>query len=414
MDKSVEIIVFGATGCTGKCTVLRLARLTTEKYLNISWAIAGRSKEKLLSLVKELSERGFNIKELLTIECDINNEESIKTMSKMTKVVINCTAPKILLSSLIVKTCIETGTHYVDLSGEMYHILNLYRDYYKSAADANVLVIPSCGFTTMPVETGLIYLEKQFKGTLYTVECFTEFSLPPCRLFRALIHNGRWTSLLNSFKTYRHQLSLWSEIFPEPIEPEPEEMKRSLFFRNKGRLWFPWPGIENDSVRMSQIFLNEKNEKKPLHFKAYTTFQFFYQFIVLPVILMYYFLSYFKVFRRLLISFPRLFTLGYVSRKGPTYTMRQSTNFSFILNGKGWELDCNEKSKPTKTLSVKVSGQDPCQDSTAIALIMSAITILKESSNMPKGGVITPGAAFFRTDIVDRLMHEGYTFQVLK
>ncbi|CAB3250825.1 unnamed protein product [Arctia plantaginis] len=387
MDKSVDIIAFGATGCTGKCTVLRLARLTTEKYLNISWAIAGRSKEKLLSLVKELSERGFNIKELLTIECDINNEESIKTMSKMTKVVINCTAPKILLSSLIVKTCIETRTHYVDLSGEMYHILNLYRDYYKSAADANVLVIPSCGFSTMPVETGLIYLEKQFKGTLYTVECFTEFSIPPCRLFRALIHNGRWTSLLNSFKTYRHQLSLWSEFFPEPVEPEPEEMKRSLFFRNKGRLWFPWPGIENDSVKMSQMFLYEKNEKKPLHF---------------------------KVFRRLLISFPRLFTLGYVSRKGPTYTMRQSTNFSFILNGKGWELDCNEKSKPTKTLSVKVSGQDPCQDSTAIALIMSAITILKESSNMPKGGVITPGAAFFRTDIVDRLMHEGYTFQVLK
>lgn len=57
-DKSLDIIVLGATGFTGKCTVQHLARLTKEKYLDVTWGIAGRSKDKMQSLITELNKLG--------------------------------------------------------------------------------------------------------------------------------------------------------------------------------------------------------------------------------------------------------------------------------------------------------------------------------------------------------------------
>ncbi|CAB3222741.1 unnamed protein product [Arctia plantaginis] len=85
--------------------------------------------------------------------------------------------------------------------------------------------------------------------------------------------------------------------------------------------------------------------------------------------------------------------------------------FSFLLNGKGWETG-DQNWEPTKTISVKVSGKDP-YDATVFAVIMSAITVIKERWNMPTGGVLMPGAAFYETDLVDRLK-DVFTYEVLK
>ncbi|XP_075976278.1 saccharopine dehydrogenase-like oxidoreductase [Anticarsia gemmatalis] len=413
MKKSVDIIVLGATGYTGKCTVQQLASLTQEKYWDVTWGIAGRSKEKLQKVVADLNKNGLAVKDLTIIEADIENEESLKKMLEVAKVVINCTGPNSILSPPIVKACIETGTHYVDISAEMFHILNLYKNYHKAAEDANVLIIPSCGFAAIPAETGMIYLERQFKGTLNTVHCYVELLLP--NIFpKVVIHNGTWTSLVYVLETFKQHIALKKELFPKPIEPVPEEMNKSFFHRHNRRTWFPYPGTENDLVDMSQRYLYEKTKKKPVHFNAYTTVQYFFQFIVIPAMYLYYYLSYFSCFRKLLINFPKLMTIGYVSEKGPTDKTRQDTKFRFVLNGKGWDIDQDTKSEPTKKMTVKVSGQDPGYDSTGIAIIMCAITILKEGSNMPNGGVIMPGAAFYRTDIVDRLMHDGYKFEVVQ
>nr|XP_021189549.2 saccharopine dehydrogenase-like oxidoreductase [Helicoverpa armigera] len=415
-NKSIDIIVFGATGFTGKCAVKNLAILTKDKYCDMTWGIAGRSLNKLQSLKKELSDSGLAVENISIFESDIGDRQSLKKALLLARVVINCTGPNTTLSPPIVEACIECGTHYVDISAEMFHILSLYQRYNKAAEDKSTLIIPSCGFAAIPSETGMIYLERQFKGTLHTVECYVELLLPKRTYVpgRALIHNGTWTSLVYVLEYFKDYLTLWKELFPKPVEPVPEEMQKSFFHRHNGRCWFPYPGTDNDLVNMSQRYLHNKNQKKPVHFGAYTTVPLFFHWIVIAAIYLYYYLSYFKFFRNWLINCPRLFTLGYASKKGPTDRTRKDTKFEFVLNGKGWELDGKLESRPTKTMSVKVSGNDPGYDATSIAIIMSAITILRESSNMPKGGVIMPGAAFYRTDIVDRLMHEGYSYEILK
>ena len=45
----VDIIIFGATGFTGKCVVLELTKFTQTPEL--SWAVAGRNEQKLRSVL---------------------------------------------------------------------------------------------------------------------------------------------------------------------------------------------------------------------------------------------------------------------------------------------------------------------------------------------------------------------------
>ncbi|KAF9416228.1 hypothetical protein HW555_006387 [Spodoptera exigua] len=408
MDKSLDIIVLGATGFTGKCTVQHLARLTKEKYWDVTWGIAGRSKDKMQTLITDLNKLGLDVKNVPMVESDIENRESLKKALQLAKVVINCTGPNSVLSAPIVEACIESGTQYLDISAEMFHILQLYQKYNKTAEDASVLVVPSCGYAAIPAESAMIYLERQFKGTLYTVECYSTMDIPKRTYIpgRALIHNGTWTSLVYVLNSFKDHLNLWKELFLSLLN-------QSFFHRHKGETWFPYPGTEDYVVNMSQRHLHDKTQKKPVHFKAYTTMPTFFHFLVIPVMYLYYYLSYFKCFRSLLINWPRLVTVGYASQKGPSERTRRDTKYSFVLNGKGWDLGADLNSEPTKKMSVKVSGSDPGYDTTAVAIIMCAITILKERSNIPKGGVVMPGAAFFRTDIVDRLMHEGYTYEIV-
>jgi short subunit dehydrogenase-like uncharacterized protein len=50
-DREYEVILFGATGYTGKLTA---EYITTHLPTNLKWAIAGRSASKLEDVVKEL------------------------------------------------------------------------------------------------------------------------------------------------------------------------------------------------------------------------------------------------------------------------------------------------------------------------------------------------------------------------
>ena len=54
-DKAFGIIVFGATGFTGQFVAEELARVADEET-GLTWAIAGRNKEKLQAVLKQAAE----------------------------------------------------------------------------------------------------------------------------------------------------------------------------------------------------------------------------------------------------------------------------------------------------------------------------------------------------------------------
>jgi short subunit dehydrogenase-like uncharacterized protein len=51
----LDIIIFGATGFTGKAVVYEIVKLAKEK--GVSWGVSGRSKNKLDDILKEVGEK---------------------------------------------------------------------------------------------------------------------------------------------------------------------------------------------------------------------------------------------------------------------------------------------------------------------------------------------------------------------
>jgi len=66
IDK-MDVVIFGATGYTGKIAVYEIVKLAKEK--NITWGISGRNRNKLDNVLKEVEEKTGNIIDHLMCNC---------------------------------------------------------------------------------------------------------------------------------------------------------------------------------------------------------------------------------------------------------------------------------------------------------------------------------------------------------
>jgi len=155
-DKSFDVVIYGATGFTGKLVV----EYMQEKYgkdEGISWAIAGRSEEKLNSVREELK-LGSNVPQLLV---DSNDTDSIASMVQQTKCVLTTVGPYQLYGANILQQCVIHGVDYVDLCGEpgwMHEMINEYSD---QAKETGARIVFSCGFDSIPFDLGVYFLQKE-------------------------------------------------------------------------------------------------------------------------------------------------------------------------------------------------------------------------------------------------------------
>lgn len=56
--EKLDLIIFGATGFTGKIAVYEIVKLAKEK--SITWGISGRNRNKLDNVLKEVEEKTGN------------------------------------------------------------------------------------------------------------------------------------------------------------------------------------------------------------------------------------------------------------------------------------------------------------------------------------------------------------------
>ncbi len=155
-DKSIDVVIYGATGFTGKLVV----EYMQEKYgkdEGVSWAIAGRSEEKL-NAVREDLKVGSNVSQLLV---DSNDADSIASMVQQAKCVLTTVGPYQLYGAKILQQCVIHGVDYVDLCGEpgwMHEMINEYSD---QAKETGARIVFSCGFDSIPFDLGVYFLQKE-------------------------------------------------------------------------------------------------------------------------------------------------------------------------------------------------------------------------------------------------------------
>ena len=111
-DRAFDIVVYGATGYTGRLVAEFLAH--HHGGSGIKWAMAGRSKAKLRE-VRDLIGAPADIP---LIEANSDDPASMKALAESTRVVLTTVGPYQLYGEPLVKACVEAGTDYADLCGE--------------------------------------------------------------------------------------------------------------------------------------------------------------------------------------------------------------------------------------------------------------------------------------------------------
>lgn len=61
---------------------------------------------------------GYEDKKIDIIYADVQDIKTVMRMAQTTSVVINCTGPYYIYGEVVVKSCVLTSTHYVDVTGE--------------------------------------------------------------------------------------------------------------------------------------------------------------------------------------------------------------------------------------------------------------------------------------------------------
>src|SRR5450631_277035 len=111
-DRDLDVVVFGATGVTGRQVAGYLAERAAETDLR--WAPAARDAEKVK---RTLGEAGVSASE--TIVADVSDPGSLAAMASRARVVLNLVGPYTLYGRPVIEACVSHGAHYVDLTGEM-------------------------------------------------------------------------------------------------------------------------------------------------------------------------------------------------------------------------------------------------------------------------------------------------------
>mgnify|MGYP003626107351 CR=1 FL=1 len=161
MNPQFDVIVFGATSFVGQILVQYLTdnfnQLNKE---TLNWAIAGRSQSKL-DKVKALVKQP----EITTIVADAQDEAAINAMCSQAKVIISTVGPYALYGETLVKVCVETGTDYCDLTGEVQWIDRMLKKYETTAKASGAHIVHCSGFDSIPSDMGVYFTQREAKKT---------------------------------------------------------------------------------------------------------------------------------------------------------------------------------------------------------------------------------------------------------
>lgn len=146
--RKYDLVIYGATGFTGQIA----AQYVQDHYPNLKFALAGRNGTKLETVRSQIGASD----DLPIIVADaVNDPESLKGMVSSTKVLANYAGTPFIDKALpVVAACVEAGTCYTDITGEVPFQRASYDRYNEDARKNKSLIIHACGFDSIPSDIG--------------------------------------------------------------------------------------------------------------------------------------------------------------------------------------------------------------------------------------------------------------------
>ena len=156
MARNCDVIVFGATGYTGRLVAEHMFK-TYGANGPVKWAMAGRSQVKLEEVRAEIGAPAS----VPLVVADSNNAASLAAMAEQTKALITTAGPYQLYGDGVVAACAKAGTDYVDLTGESNWIADKMRDHDAEAKASGARLVFSCGFDSIPFDVGVYFAQEE-------------------------------------------------------------------------------------------------------------------------------------------------------------------------------------------------------------------------------------------------------------
>jgi short subunit dehydrogenase-like uncharacterized protein len=165
-----ELVLFGATGFTGRLTAEYLARHAPQ---DLRWALAGRNRAKLERVRGELTAANRSLEQLPLLHADADDPASLRRVASSSRVIATTVGPYALYGEPLVAACAAAGTDYVDLSGEPEFVDRVWLSYHEQARRTGARLVHSCGFDSIPYDLGVLFTVLRLpEGVPITVKGF--------------------------------------------------------------------------------------------------------------------------------------------------------------------------------------------------------------------------------------------------
>ncbi len=130
-------MIYGANGYSGEL----IAREAVKRGLTP--VLAGRSEDKIKSLAEELSlsHKIFSLTNTVETEAALGDES----------LVLHCAGPFSATAEPMMQACINSGTHYLDITGEI-SVYEMAKTLDEAAKKAGITLCPGVGFDVIPTD----------------------------------------------------------------------------------------------------------------------------------------------------------------------------------------------------------------------------------------------------------------------
>jgi short subunit dehydrogenase-like uncharacterized protein len=157
-DDTDAIIIYGSYGYTGKL----ITSVCKSKQLNI--ILAGRDGK---ALEKQSKETGYPFEIV-----QVDDVETLRRLLRKGSVVIHCAGPFQFTAKAMIEACLETKTHYTDITGE-HQVFEMLALYDARGKQAGITIIPGTGFDVVPSDCLALHLKNRLPSATHLQLAFS-------------------------------------------------------------------------------------------------------------------------------------------------------------------------------------------------------------------------------------------------
>jgi short subunit dehydrogenase-like uncharacterized protein len=153
--RELDVVAFGATGFVGRLVAGYLAGAAPAQA---RIGLGGRSVERLEAVRDGLgaAAAGWPL-----LAADLDDPASLPALAGATRVLITTAGPYAPRGLWLVGACVEAGTDYLDLAGEVLFMRESIHRYHDAATARGARIVHACGVDSIPSDLGVLLLAER-------------------------------------------------------------------------------------------------------------------------------------------------------------------------------------------------------------------------------------------------------------